>query len=148
MQALQTQNEVKLTIQDVMMDTGIKARATVDKYIHNGVLKPIRKPGRQLSTRGRRMYFRPEAVEKLKKYMMRHGRIQPIGMPEVKRVKETRTRKEMTATEVLQVSSSATAAMNKVQVLAQLDKAIEQVQHLSNVIKMLSQSMRESDTNH
>ena len=112
-----------------------------------GVLKPIRKPGRQPVKARHKFYFRPESVDRLKKYMQTHGRIQPKGMEVKEKVKEARKPRELTATKVLEANAPKKSA-TKAEILEQLDKAIEQVQYLDTVIKMLSQSMRESDTNH
>jgi len=133
------QNQDLLTVKEVMMDVGIKARATVDKYIHAGVLKPVKKPGRQPETyRGRKFMFKPEAVEKLKKYMLKHGRIQPKGLEPVQRPKESRKPRE----------PNALQPMDKAQLTAQLNDAIQKVEYLESAVKLLSKSIREMTTTH
>jgi len=131
--------ENNLTVREVMLETGIKARATLDKYIDMGVIRPIKKRGRQPeSYRGRKFYFRAEAVQKLKKYMQTHGRIQPKGMEIKVKVKESRRSRKAVMTQ--DVSKQA--------LLAQVDQAIQKVKYLEDVIKGLSKSLQELTTTH
>lgn len=143
----QQANKEAFTVREVMLETGIKARATLDKYIAQGVIKPIKKRGKQPETyRGRKFYFKGEAIAKLKKYMQTHGRIQPKGMEIKQKVKETRVSRKMKvqAAQMPQAQSGPT----KAELAAQLSTTIQQVEHLVKVVKMLSESVREMSTTH
>lgn len=136
---MQTQTTEKVevfTVRDVMAETGIKARATLDKYIELGVISPIKKRGKQPKiNRGRKFYFKMEQIEKLKKYMLTHGRIQPKGLEPVERPKEhrqPRKTKEVTK-ETLEVA---------------LESAIQKVEYLQEVVKSLSETITKMNTNH
>lgn len=138
MNANQNNGVETLTVKEVMLDVGIKARATVDKYIAAGVLKPIKKRGKQPETyRGRKFMFKRDSVEKLKKYMLKHGRIQPKGLEPVQRPVEYRKPRKQ-----------AEVVLTKETLAQQLNEAIKKVEYLETAVKLLSKSIREMSTTH